>query len=491
VVSSAAFGAELSVANTWSDFVAQMACPSSGAGSVANSVNFDICEKSQTSFCNTASPDRAGCTVTMDPIAGADFEAKVADALKSCQSYAKPASDCCGGNGSACGAGEVPGSVAGGMEAICKDLAANSKVAKDFNTKVAGICLGRKERCVTKCYAAYKNLKDIASVSGAASANLEKILDQARACDNLDAKTTRAQALMLADSEATAKKCGDLSKSDPPPGDPSNPSDPSNPGGSNPGDTAPGGQQAGTGMDSMGPMLQAALPMLMQALTQQGTPTTQPQSLEQLTCDQNPNMPNCLGAGQKTTDSWNDPQGTAEAKQEPQGSGDFNLQDTSDIPMPQSLGETTQTASANIPTVNGVPNGGGGMPGGGGGGAASLGGGGGGGGGAQLGNKADILHGTQSPSGNFGQTNEKMNMKSGEGGGGYNYNGGLHEESMNLADFLPGGKNDPTKRNVAGIGPGTTTTNFQIQAKDVNIWNRISERIKSRCSQGLLRDCIP
>ena len=83
-----------------------------------------------------------------------------------------------------------------------------------------------------------------------------------------------------------------------------------------------------------------------------------------------------------------------------------------------------------------------------------------------------------------------MNLKSGENGG-YNYGGGVGSDSgLNLGDFLPGGKQDPSKRALAGQ-TATGNSNFQIQAKDVNIWNRISERIKSRCSQGLLRDCIP
>ena len=77
-------------------------------------------------------------------------------------------------------------------------------------------------------------------------------------------------------------------------------------------------------------------------------------------------------------------------------------------------------------------------------------------------------------------------MKNGESGGsGYNY-GGMQADGLDLREFLPGGSKDPTRKVAGG-----SATNFQIQSRDVNIWARISERIKSRCSQGLLRDCIP
>lgn len=440
------------------------------------------------------------CDTTPEPastiVEKSAFTAAVNTAVQTCtDKYSKPAKDCCG-NGDNCGMGSMPGAGAGGMESICKDLATNSKLVKEFNQKVSGTCLGRKERCAFKCNSVYESLK-AAPIVGMTAAEketaLEPLLNLARECDGLSAKKSIDQALSLADTEKSAKECSNLAKADPPPGsDPSTPSDPSNPdspGGPN--DTAPGGNQAGGLGDSMGPMLQSALPMLLSALNPQAAPTTQPQEMQQLTCEQNPGLAGCPLPGQGTNESWNDAQGTADAKQEPQGSGDFNLQNTGDIPMPQSLGDVKAASASNPPTVNAVPNGGGGIPGGGGGGPASLGGGGGG-GGAQLNSKADVLHGVGGgASGNFGQTNEKMNMKSGDSGG-YSYNNGsLHEDTMNLADFLPGGKNDPTKRNVAGIGAGTATTNFQIQSKDVNIWNRISDRIKSRCSQGLLRDCIP
>jgi hypothetical protein len=67
-------------------------------------------------------------------------------------------------------------------------------------------------------------------------------------------------------------------------------------------------------------------------------------------------------------------------------------------------------------------------------------------------------------------------------GGGPDNGGG-----MRLSDFLPGGMRDPS-RAVASLG---AARNAEIQDKSVNIWNRISSHMQSRCAQGLLRDCNP
>jgi hypothetical protein len=60
------------------------------------------------------------------------------------------------------------------------------------------------------------------------------------------------------------------------------------------------------------------------------------------------------------------------------------------------------------------------------------------------------------------------------------------QEMADLSRFLPK-LNSNVLRGLAGGNAQVV----QINSKDVNIWNRISDRIKSRCSQGLLRDCIP
>ncbi len=99
------------------------------------------------------------------------------------------------------------------------------------------------------------------------------------------------------------------------------------------------------------------------------------------------------------------------------------------------------------------------------------------------------MHGLSSGGGNLGSMNAAMKLQNGDGGGGgYNPSSNNNPyDDMNLSDYLPGGKNYAGDRKLAG----GNATNFQIQSKEVNIFNRISERIRARCSQGLLRDCIP
>lgn len=85
--------------------------------------------------------------------------------------------------------------------------------------------------------------------------------------------------------------------------------------------------------------------------------------------------------------------------------------------------------------------------------------------------------------------NSAMQMQTG-GNGGYSYGQGTGEfEQLRLADYLPGGaKYNGAGRATAGLAGGT---GMQIQSKSVNIWNRISDVVRGRCAQGLLRDCGP
>jgi hypothetical protein len=80
-----------------------------------------------------------------------------------------------------------------------------------------------------------------------------------------------------------------------------------------------------------------------------------------------------------------------------------------------------------------------------------------------------------------------MNLQSGGASGGYNYASNDSGGGMRLGDFLPGGMRDPS-RAMASLG---AARNAEIQDKSVNIWNRISSHMQSRCAQGLLRDCNP
>ncbi len=137
-------------------------------------------------------------------------------------------------------------------------------------------------------------------------------------------------------------------------------------------------------------------------------------------------------------------------------------------------------APSGAPTIASVPGGGGFSGGGGGGQGASL--------------AAVAPPAAAPPAKSFNLGNES-------GGGGYSqqaalnpgegfsgYGGGREpasESGLDWSQFLPGHSKDPRK--LAGLAHAESG----INSKDVNIWTMISEHIRARCSQGLLRDCIP
>lgn len=86
----------------------------------------------------------------------------------------------------------------------------------------------------------------------------------------------------------------------------------------------------------------------------------------------------------------------------------------------------------------------------------------------------------------FAGMNQGMSTAVGGGGGGYSYGGrGDGGQPINYADWLP-----KTPSAVRALAGGNMRP-MQIQSKEVNIWTRISDHIKSRCALGLLRDCFP
>ena len=237
-------------------------------------------------------------------------------------------------------------------------------------------------------------------------------------------------------------------------------------------------------------LAQAAMALMNQ---QNQQPQQQPQAvnpaLDPVDCGVNPTLAGCPTPAASGSDSWNAKTAALESASTSDSSGGFNPADDSAMSPASADGNADPRAAGTPPTVGSVPNGGGGMPGGGGGAPASLGGGGGGGGAAGKTN-TDVLQGFGGSGGGMGAMAANMNMKNGESGGGYSYGQGGYgqdEPGLDLSQFLPGGRQDPTRK-IAGIAE---SANFQIQSKEVNIWSRISERIKARCSQGLLRDCIP
>jgi hypothetical protein len=245
--------------------------------------------------------------------------------------------------------------------------------------------------------------------------------------------------------------------------------------------TASGAPGGGGGLDPgmVGALMNGLSAGLNTQKPELDTTTMQQQGMD---CDSNPNIAGCVkeDPGRFNTGFENSTMNSSS----PQGG--FNPTDvrpdlTADDASAQS--PITPTAATNP----GIPNnGGGGIPnsqaaaGGGGAPAAS-----GGGSNAPTG-RADILHGVGSVNG-YSQTNAGMNMAPSSSGGFGGYGRAEEPQGVELAQFLPGGAKDPS-RMPAGLA---VNVRGQVNGAQVDIWNRISDRVRARCSQGLLRDCIP
>jgi hypothetical protein len=262
--------------------------------------------------------------------------------------------------------------------------------------------------------------------------------------------------------------------------------------GSKPSGGAPGGGGAGTqqpstakggqGGGGMGDMMKA-----LQGAMQPQNKDQKQEPFQSQTCEQNPALAGCK-AKQPESDSWNKKQEKSDFQEQSksESADNFNVGNPSDGVNTQSLGGNGGEKPVGTPSTSaGIPNGGGQIPGGSGGGGAAGGGAAGGYAGAQK-NVTDVLHGAGG--GGYSQMNANMQLQNGGGGGFGGYGGGApaeYKSGVNLRDFLPGGKNDPTRKIAGGA------SSFEIQPQTVNIWSRISERFRARCTAGLLRDCEP
>jgi hypothetical protein len=346
-----------------------------------------------------------------------------------------------------------------------------------------GACYGRIEACVSQCSAAKAELAR--RVQGVACEGcldmingMQSEIDQ---CESKRSQVTLAFQGVRDHTDASLKSEQGRKETE------------SNSSGRGKGDRVAGGQ----GMNPMS-MIMPLASALLGALNQQNQqqPAQQPfqtASLDQTDCTVNPYLAGCnvAATAQQQSDSWNKPKGDSFTPAGEEG-GNFNVGNLADGMNAAASADGAEPFRAQPAAVASVPNGGGGMPGGASGGAASLGssGSGGGGGGSAGARGKDVQITEQGGGGGYQQMNASMDMKTG-GSGGYNY--GAREpaseyQGLDLSQFLPGGKQDPTRR-LAGARAGGTS--IEIQSKDVNIWNRISDRIRSRCNQGLLRDCVP
>jgi len=307
--------------------------------------------------------------------------------------------------------------------------------------------------------------------------------DQAHA-DSLDQQANNTQAA----PGGPQAKSGDPDKSD----------------ATNDGDTDKNKDTKKKGSSSSNPLQQLAQALQNMPQPQPQTPPTQPQTPDMSASNcSGANMvgPGC-GAGVATASPQTFPRpavtgGFQTADASAKG---FNPGDTSTTPGPQGippvnsnnqnqlqpLGATVvaNNTGGNIPQSNG---GGGGAP------ASS--------GGGIMASLAkpfrEIMGGLTSygsgSGGSYGTTNEHLSLAAGGVNVGYGgYTKGGDEEQLKLADFLPNGARAPAAvKNAFGIGGYGSGKTEQIQSSRVNIWNRISDHFKSRCAQGLLRDCFP
>ncbi|MGE4132720.1 MAG: hypothetical protein AB7F86_13840 [Bdellovibrionales bacterium] len=309
-------------------------------------------------------------------------------------------------------------------------------------------------------------------------------------CKDINTRVIRLdQAAMTTDEAASKyKDIADKTGSQPPGGAPGG-----SPGGATGGGASPQSttQKPQAGGDPMSQMMSALGGMMNQKDPEKQAPNqelTTPKDCQSL-----PTLAGCPLPGEKKTEETakkEDPESGygAESTGAPTGEN-FNVASTP-VGNPGYNGNGEDVKPAPPPTVTPIQNGGGGIPGQEGGAPASVG------NPNQAGytgpskSQADVLHGTTSGGGGYSALNASLSgLTNGGGGGGFSGYGtaSTGHEGMDLKQFLPGGAQDPNRKVAGAINPSA----MQIQPQSVNIWNRISERIRSRCSQGLLRDCIP
>jgi hypothetical protein len=354
----------------------------------------------------------------------------------------------------------------GGTKEICEQYNSEVLNAQAQNEYQAGRCRAAIANCLATC----GNLRT--NPEALYNSNIAKCKDLVK-----NAETLEKQMEELKTGSIKAMDCSKLASADP------------QSGGDSTGKKDSSQAKSSTGSNPLGGLNPQSLMQLMQAMNQNQEDPAQAQPPAFQDCSANPNIAGCMQTA-SLPQSWNQAAGATSASSTDDSGGEFNPADVSGM-QPASVNDQQQRQFGTPATTAAVPNGGGQMLGGGGSGSpAAL-------GGAQPANyggspgkKVEVQ--TSGGGGGYSQTAANMNLKNGEGGGGYTYGGRnpSSDSNFDLSSFLPGGKHDPFKgRNVAGAASGTG--NFQIQSKDVNLFSRISERIKSRCAQGLLRDCIP
>jgi hypothetical protein len=468
----------MSVSSPLSAFADSLSCSSLKKACAEASLSADICARASSTFQVEWSSGQTGCQYTPPSLKGVTA-ANVAEAVNM-NMRATPwhgyggANTCCG-DSTACatqlrdamatdaknklsavvGANKdkTNGGINGSHSTNSTLLGAQAAVA----SSAAGACFARKELCRTTYNSWAKDIES-ANCGKACADQAARLRGEAQRCDGLSVDKMKGEVERLLADKGTSDQGDNNSQSDTNLG----PVD----------ETAEGG--AGSGLNP-----QALMGMLSGLLQQQ---QQQPEESEDPIMDcSNEAIAGCQPQAAKN--SWNSDTSGANMQTSNDSTGGFNVAPGGvDGLNPQAVLPPGGSGQAQA-TSAGVPNGGTPMPGGGA--AASLGGVGPGGqvpGGS--GRSTDIMHGERS--GGFAQTNAAMTMTPGGSGGfsGYGH-GDSYDANVDLAQFLP---KDPARVLAGGQMRAAAP---QINTSSVNIWNRISEHIKARCTQGLLRDCVP
>lgn len=201
-------------------------------------------------------------------------------------------------------------------------------------------------------------------------------------------------------------------------------------------------------------------------------------------CASNPMIAGCLEAEQESWNSQGSNGGIQPARVEGGGFNPPDLDLSQDLPLDTSA----PTAAKPNGTVNPIANGGGQFLGGGGAAPAALGPAANANPAVRSGGNTDILRGERG-GGGYSQTNAAMNMATTSSGGFTGYGRPTDPSKLDLSQFLPGASKDPG-RAIAGLA-NKVTYDGQVNRPQTNIWNRISDQFRARCSQGLLKDCVP
>lgn len=371
--------------------------------------------------------------------------------------------------------GTDPESVYG---AITKDRVKNEK-GRNGAESMEGLCRASMDACVDGC-------KDASTAPAAGSSGVPDNPTNQRSCEGLKSYADGFKAQAANYQNAVDEGIQNAGKAGASPG---------NAGGGGGGGSGSGGSGSGTqqpkkgegGGNPMGDLMKALGGMMNQQQdNQQQQQIPPPQD-----CSSNLALAGCPVPKAEGSDSWNKKAGEADMREPEEKADGENFNVASGENGTNGFDGNGEKKFSTPPTVNPVQGGGGGGIPGQGGGAPAAAGAAGGGYAMAAKNLADVMQGTRG-GGGYAAQNQAMQMQNGSAAGGFTYGAGNEGgmRGMDLRQFLPGGKNDPTRKLAGGNGPGLGT-GTQIQSQSVNIWNRISERFKSRCIQGLLRDCIP